>query len=134
MRVKRRGEKEYFVGRRYGDFSRLFKGLRLELPGKVLPPLPKKNKSSSSTGFFNSGGDDSDAESVSSASTHKAALAPNGGADNSKRLSVRGLSWDFQVRKQNALTVVKMPSAIGERGLLPHLPRVRLDRPLKIDR
>lgn len=89
LRVKKRGEREYFIGRRYGDFSRLFKGLRLELPGKVLPPLPKKNKSSSSTGYFNSAGDDSDAESASSASTHRTALAPNGGAESSKRLSVR---------------------------------------------
>ncbi|KAK7745469.1 hypothetical protein SLS53_002967 [Cytospora paraplurivora] len=87
LRVKPKGGKEYFIGRRYGDFSRLHKGLRLELPGKVLPPLPKKNKSSSSTGFFTSGGD-SDADSVSSASTQRT-LAPSGAAENSKRLSVR---------------------------------------------
>lgn len=47
LRVKRKGELEYFVGRRYGDFARLHKKLRLELPGKVLPPLPKKNKTNS---------------------------------------------------------------------------------------
>lgn len=106
LRVKKKGGTEYFIGRRYGDFSRLHKGLRLELPGKILPPLPKKNKSSSTTsGFFNSGGD-SDADSVSSTSTHKTALqTTNGGAETSSRLSVRGLSWKPPVRKETALTV-----------------------------
>jgi hypothetical protein len=43
----------------------MHKRLRLELPGKVLPPLPRKNKS---TSFWNAGGDD-DADSVSSLDT-----------------------------------------------------------------
>ncbi|KAG8164791.1 hypothetical protein KVR01_005066 [Diaporthe batatas] len=91
LRVKKKGEMEYFVGRRYGDFSRLHKTLRTELPGRVLPPLPKKNKSSSTaTGIFSSGGGDSDDDSVSSASTQKTGLAPKNGEDASnKRLSVR---------------------------------------------
>lgn len=93
LRVKKKGDLEYFIGRRYGDFSRLHKNLRIELPGKVLPPLPKKNKSSSTTaGIFGSGGGDSDDDSVSSASTQKTGLNPNNGEDPSnKRLSVRGL-------------------------------------------
>lgn len=93
LRVKKKGEMEYFVGRRYGDFSRLHKNIRIELPGKVLPPLPKKNKSSSTTtGIFGSGGGDSDDDSVSSASTQRTGLAPKNGDDpSSKRLSVRGL-------------------------------------------
>lgn len=93
LRVKKKGDLEYFIGRRYGDFSRLHKNLRIELPGKVLPPLPKKNKSSSTTaGIFGSGGGDSDDDSVSSASTQRTGLAPNNGEDTSnKRLSVRGL-------------------------------------------
>ncbi|PMD41794.1 hypothetical protein L207DRAFT_458368 [Hyaloscypha variabilis F] len=72
LRVKRKGELEFFVGRRYGDFSRLHKRLRTELPGKVLPPMPKKNKQSSTASNLLSavrGGDDSDASSVSSVST-----------------------------------------------------------------
>lgn len=94
LRVKKKGELEYFIGRRYGDFSRLHKNLRIELPGKVLPPLPKKNKSSSTTaGIFGSGGGDSDDDSVSSASTQRTGLAANNAEEPSnKRLSVRGLS------------------------------------------
>ncbi|CCC08040.1 hypothetical protein SMACR_01604 [Sordaria macrospora] len=95
LRVKRKGEKEYFVGRRYGDFSKLYKDLRLELPGKVLPVLPKKNKTSTTaTGLFG-GGDDSEVSSISSASmqiTNKDAQ-PNGESGNaggvSRFLSVR---------------------------------------------
>ncbi|KAE9373124.1 hypothetical protein N431DRAFT_503876 [Stipitochalara longipes BDJ] len=72
LRVKRKGELEFFVGRRYGDFSRLHKRLRTELPGKVLPPMPRKNKQSSTASNLLSavrGGDDSDASSISSVST-----------------------------------------------------------------
>ncbi|KAH8166042.1 hypothetical protein CIB48_g2207 [Xylaria polymorpha] len=73
LRVKRKGEIAHFVGRRYGDFANLHKKLRNELPGKVLPPLPKKNKSTTTTsGLFSrttDGADDSDISSVSSAST-----------------------------------------------------------------
>lgn len=85
MRVKKKGENEYFIGRRYGDFSRLQKQLRLELPGKVMQPLPKKNKSSSATSGLFGGKEDSDADSISSAST-----APNGGVSgpDPARLSV----------------------------------------------
>ncbi|KKY38314.1 putative px domain-containing protein [Diaporthe ampelina] len=86
LRVKKKGDMEYFIGRRYGDFSRLHKNLRIELPGKVLPPLPKKNKSSSTTaGIFGSGGGDSDDDSVSSASTQRTGLAPNIGDEPSKK-------------------------------------------------
>ena len=35
------------VGRRYGDFVRFHKRLRLEFPGKVVPPLPRRNTSNS---------------------------------------------------------------------------------------
>lgn len=91
MRVKRKGELEFFVGRRYGDFSRLYKALRTELPGRVLPPLPKKNKSSSTTSNILgsiAGGNDSEASSLSSVSTFQPG---NNGADgNSKLLTVKG--------------------------------------------
>ncbi|PHH60404.1 hypothetical protein CDD81_1682 [Ophiocordyceps australis] len=73
LRVKKKGELEHFVGRRYGDFSRLYKNLRTELPGRVLPQLPKKNKSSSTASgilsTLGNAGDDSDASSISSTST-----------------------------------------------------------------
>ncbi|KAH9214537.1 hypothetical protein DL95DRAFT_300483 [Leptodontidium sp. 2 PMI_412] len=73
LRVKRKNELEFFIGRRYGDFSRLHKRLRTELPGKVLPPMPKKNKQSSTAsnllGGLTGRGDDDDASSISSVST-----------------------------------------------------------------
>ncbi|KAI9847197.1 MAG: hypothetical protein M1837_003061 [Sclerophora amabilis] len=68
LRVKERGKNDIYVGRRYGEFARLHKRLRTELPGKVLPPLPRKNKSST-TGFLGVGNDDEDASSASSVST-----------------------------------------------------------------
>lgn len=71
LRVKRKNETENYVGRRYGDFSRLHKQLQLEVPGKVLPPLPKKNKSSAVPSGLFGGGDASDDDSISSASTQK---------------------------------------------------------------
>ncbi|KAM7207685.1 succinate dehydrogenase [Naviculisporaceae sp. PSN 640] len=96
LRVKRKGELEHFVARRYGDFSRLYKQLRTELPGKVLPPLPKKNKSdSTATGLMGSvgGGDGSENSSISSVSTQ---MNPAGNSPSfpnesgGKLLSVRG--------------------------------------------
>ncbi|KAL7936296.1 hypothetical protein V8C35DRAFT_297436 [Trichoderma chlorosporum] len=74
LRIKRKGELEHFVGRRYGDFSKLHRRLRTELPGRVIPSLPKKNKSDTRTsGMLPSfaTGNDSDASSVSSESTRR---------------------------------------------------------------
>jgi hypothetical protein len=92
--VKRKNEPEYYVGRRYGDFSRLYKKLRIELPGKVLPPLPKKNKTDSTASLLISsitGGNDSEVSSISSASTQLTGVSGNGSADtSSKLLSVTG--------------------------------------------
>lgn len=78
LRIKRKGELEYFVGRRYGQFAKLHRNLRTELPGRVLPQLPKKNKSSSTaSGIFSalSNGEDSDVSSISSVSTRLASLS-----------------------------------------------------------
>lgn len=88
LRVKKKGEMPYFIGRRYGDFSRLHKRLRTELPGKVLPPMPKKNKESSTASNLISGitgGKDSDASSMSSVST----MGNLGATSGMKSLSVR---------------------------------------------
>ena len=68
IRVKQAGKAEIYVGRRYGEFSKLHKRVRTELPGKVLAPLPRKNKSHTTSTFLGIGGDD-DASSVSSVST-----------------------------------------------------------------
>lgn len=67
IRVKRVEQPEIYVGRRYGDFAKLHKNLRREMPGKVLPPLPRKNKSSTLSSMM-PGGDD-DGSSISSVST-----------------------------------------------------------------
>lgn len=91
LRVKRKGELEFFVGRRYGDFSRLHKRLRRELPGKVLPPMPRKNKQSSTASNLLSGitgGADSDGSSLSSVSTMDTVQAAKNGLG---KLSVRGM-------------------------------------------
>lgn len=63
--MKQGADQEIYVGRRYQDFVNLHKRIRLELPGKVLPPLPRKNKKDSVL----SSKDDDDASSISSVST-----------------------------------------------------------------
>ena len=75
IRVKRRDEHEVFVSRRFGDFRRMHKKLRVELPGKVLPPLPRKNKAHS----MYSGKEDDDADSISSISTQDTGTVEGGG-------------------------------------------------------
>ena len=50
------------------------------MPGKVLPPLPRKNKSSTTSSFL--GGGDDDASSVSSVSTQGAAPDDSGSFRN----------------------------------------------------
>lgn len=92
LRIKRKGELEHFVGRRYGDFAKLQKNLRTELPGRVLPQLPKKNKSSSTaSGLLSvlSNGDGSDASSISSASTRLTGLPQDSDAASPGLLSPR---------------------------------------------
>lgn len=54
----------------------LHKRLRTELPGRVLPPLPRKNKNSVSTVI--GGGGDEEASSISSVSSKDTALAEDG--------------------------------------------------------
>lgn len=91
--MKRKSELEHFIGRRYGDFGRLHKQLRIELPGKVLPPVPKKNKTdtaaSSLLGRMTDGGGDSDASSLSSVSTMQAGGESGGLRDSMRNLTVR---------------------------------------------
>ncbi|KAG8626309.1 hypothetical protein KVT40_005254 [Elsinoe batatas] len=77
LRVQETGKPAHYVGRRYGEFARMHKRLRIELPGKVLPPLPRKNKSSS---LYNSmKGDDDDADSISSQDTQNSAMTGTSG-------------------------------------------------------
>ncbi|KAK5089277.1 hypothetical protein LTR70_006799 [Exophiala xenobiotica] len=66
IRVKRPDKPAYYIGKRYGEFVAMHKQLRTEMPGKILPPLPRKNKN---TTLASIGGEDDDASSVSSVST-----------------------------------------------------------------
>ncbi|PNP42740.1 hypothetical protein TGAM01_v209384 [Trichoderma gamsii] len=87
LRIKRKGELEHFVGRRYGDFSKLHRKLRTELPGRVLPTLPKKNKTDTrASGLltsFTSAANDSDDSSASSISTRRTRQSQNFGGASS---------------------------------------------------
>ncbi|KAB8206101.1 hypothetical protein BDV34DRAFT_212541 [Aspergillus parasiticus] len=76
LRVRREGKSDVFVARRYGDFAKLHKRLRTEFPGKPLPVLPRKNKSSTSSSFFSSA--DDDASSVSSLSSQSGSTPDEG--------------------------------------------------------
>ena len=60
IRVKQAGKPEHYIGRRYEEFKLMHKQLRLELPGKILPPLPKKNSSDQTFSLYV---DDSNSES-----------------------------------------------------------------------
>ena len=106
IRVKQIGKTDVYVGRRYGDFARLHKRLRTELPGKMLPPLPKKVKTSTSSHFLSVGGDD-DESSMSSVSTQ------NTGTNDDA--SIRNLAGH---RRSPSLNSTKSP-----RSSTDHLPR-----------
>ncbi|KAL1955730.1 hypothetical protein VTO42DRAFT_8128 [Malbranchea cinnamomea] len=69
LRVRRQGQPDIYVGRRFGDFAKLHKRLRTELPGKVLPSLPRKNKSSTTSSSWINAGDDEDGDDAVSASS-----------------------------------------------------------------
>ncbi|KAF2204196.1 hypothetical protein GQ43DRAFT_365136 [Delitschia confertaspora ATCC 74209] len=73
IRVKQTDKSELYVGRRYSDFVNLHKRIRLELPGKVLPPLPRKNQKDS---LLHSSAADNDDDSLSSVSTQDPAPDP----------------------------------------------------------
>ena len=79
MRVKQAGKGDVFVGRSYGEFARLHRRLRSELPGKVLAPLPRKNRTSTKMSLL-SIGDDDDASSISSVSTMGTGRATDDGS------------------------------------------------------
>ncbi|KAL5612365.1 hypothetical protein BROUX41_000103 [Berkeleyomyces rouxiae] len=111
LRVKRKGELEYFVTRRYGDFSRLHHNLRIELPGKVLPNLPKKNKTDSvATGLFSFGdGQEGETSSISSVSTDLSNL--HSATSNTNR-------GDLQPSSNNNLKVASPNITLNSRRIL----------------
>lgn len=113
--MRKKGELPFFVARRYGDFVNMHKKLRTELPGKILPAVPKKNKQSASTsGLFSGmlGGstplDSDDTGSISSQSTAAtragATLGVPGAPDagSSATSSMRNLSLKVKDHRRSA--------------------------------
>lgn len=78
IRVKKTNQPEYYIGRRYGQFAKMHKRLRTEMPGKVLPPIPRKNRSSTISSVLTAPASDDDASSVSSLSTLGAGSTEDG--------------------------------------------------------
>jgi hypothetical protein len=113
IRVKQGDDKDFYIGRRYADFVQLHKRIRLELPGKVLPPLPRKNKKD---GLLQSSSvDDDDASSISSASTQgPPAPEPH---ENSGGGGLRSYIFGGGHKKnasQSSLGISRSPRASGE--------------------
>ncbi len=106
IRVKQDGKPDIYVGRRYGEFSKLHKRLRTELPGKVLAPLPRKNKNHTTSTFLGVGGDD-DASSVSSVSTQNTQATGPDESSSFRHLMGRGHS-------RSASTQSPSPRASGD--------------------
>lgn len=97
LRVKQPDKPEYYIGKRFGEFAAMHKRLKTEIPGKVLPPLPRKNKSTTLASVTN----DDDSSSVSSVSTVDTVNSERNGSSrnllshrrlisNTARLSVSG--------------------------------------------
>ncbi|EGC40741.1 PX domain-containing protein [Histoplasma capsulatum var. duboisii H88] len=112
LRVKQHGKPDRYVGRRFGEFAKLHKRLRTEMPGKILPPLPRKNKGSVSSTIL--GGGDDDASSVSSVSTQDANFTDD--SRSSRTLTVnnadhhRSSSRSSVTKKLKSATVTPRPS------------------------
>ena len=105
--MRQSGKPDHYVGRRYGDFAKMHKRLRTELPGKILPPLPRKNKTSTTSMFLGIGGDD-DASSVSSVSTQNTSATPDEGS------SFRGVMGMSHRRATSLQPDRASPRASGE--------------------
>ncbi|KAK4560893.1 hypothetical protein LTR86_005473 [Recurvomyces mirabilis] len=125
LRVKRREEREIYVARRFGDFAKMHKKLRQELPGKVLPPLPRKNRTHS---LYSGKDDDDDDESIDSMSIHDvspaageapASEASSGGGFRGYLASWTGSSASRHSRSQSRTSLVSSS------------PRPSIDSPAK---
>ncbi|KAL5042644.1 hypothetical protein BDW71DRAFT_200404 [Aspergillus fruticulosus] len=69
IRVRRNGQPDIYVARRFGEFAKLQKRLHTEMPGRVVPPLPRKNKSSTTSTLWGGSSVEDDESSLSSVST-----------------------------------------------------------------
>jgi hypothetical protein len=116
LRVKQGGDREVYVGRRYADFVNLHKRIRLELPGKVLPPLPRKNKKDS---ILSSSKDDDDVSSISSVSTQGPAADAHYEKSDGGGGGLRSYLWGGGHKKNASQTSLggrgtRSPRASGE--------------------
>lgn len=111
IRVKQGEDKDFYVGRRYADFVHLHKRIRLELPGKVLTPLPRKNNKD---GLLQSSVDDDEISSISSGSTQG---PPPEQYESSSGGGLRGYLWGSGSKKSSSQTSLgrsSSPRASGE--------------------
>ncbi|KAL4901297.1 hypothetical protein BDW74DRAFT_170238 [Aspergillus multicolor] len=69
IRVRRNGQPDFYVARRFGEFVKLQKRLQTEVPGRAVPPLPRKNKSSTTSSLWSGSSVEDDESSLSSVST-----------------------------------------------------------------
>lgn len=107
--MRREGKEDVHIGRRYGEFVRLHRRLRTEFPGKHLPPLPRKNKSSTTSSWF--GTTDDDNASVSSISTQDASVSDEAASSTGRNLTVEGVRRSVS---KSSLRASKSPRASTE--------------------
>ncbi|ODH13254.1 hypothetical protein ACO22_07445 [Paracoccidioides brasiliensis] len=110
LRVRRHGRPDRYVGRRFGEFVKLHKRLHTEMPGKILPPVPRKNKNFVSSTLL-SGGDD-DASSVSSNSTHDVNFVDD--TRSSRNLNVKQDQQKRSSSRSSFNRTPKVPRSSGE--------------------
>ncbi|PWW72287.1 hypothetical protein C7212DRAFT_302291 [Tuber magnatum] len=103
IRTKRVDQPDVIVSRRYGAFALLHRNLRNELPGKVLPALPRKvnspQKSTLSLLSLSSADDQSSMHSVST--TSSSSVDPNGGKGGNGRDRSRSLGASLGISKHS---------------------------------
>jgi Domain of unknown function in PX-proteins (DUF3818)/PX domain len=124
IKVRTPSKDDYYVGRRYGQFSKLHKRLRTELPGKVLPTLPRKNKGSTRSAFLSAGGAaDDDASSVSSVSTQDTRHTDdNGSLRNLVGMSHKRVASRTSLAGKSSRENSPQPSSENDRDII-HLYR-----------
>ena len=123
IRVRRVGLRDHYIGRRYGEFQRLHKRLRIEIPGKVLPPLPRKNKTSTMSSFLTGVTTDDDNNSTSSTSTQSTNYVDEG--SSTRNLVSRAHK---QMSSRAPLTPGASPRPLASAESSPSRETVRLHR------
>lgn len=110
--MRREGKEEIHIGRRYGEFVKLHRRLRTEFPGKHLPPLPRKNKSSTTSSWF--GSTDDDNESISSVSTQDASASDEATPSTGRTLAPPSENIVRRSLSKSSLRSSKSPRASTE--------------------